>query len=219
MFVYPFGPLLYHNTISNEFHKFLLDGAQNSKRYGKDSRSKLAGNIELQRTAIYNPEKFSSFVEPHIRKFIKEEYETQKKLMQLFGNEDQYYKATGFDQYKYANLDTQIKFDFGDGPWINFQHKGEFNPMHDHTGKISAIIFIDIPEEIAKERENSDYATAMSGCLLFNYDKSRRCAIGPKTKSIFLFPSNLDHTVYPFSCDVERISMSFNVYDYKVDET
>ena len=35
----------------------------------------------------------------------------------------------------------------------------------------------------------------------------------PKTGDIFIFPAELKHTVYPFTSDVERVTMSFNVFD------
>ena len=41
----------------------------------------------------------------------------------------------------------------GEGPWVNFSRRGEFNPMHNHTGIISSVVFIDIPDELEEERE------------------------------------------------------------------
>ena len=35
----------------------------------------------------------------------------------------------------------------------------------------------------------------------------------PKTGDILLFNAGLKHSVYPFKSDVERISMSFNVWN------
>ena len=40
--IIPFGPLIYQNDISKEFHNFLLDNLDHSKEVGRDSRDTLA---------------------------------------------------------------------------------------------------------------------------------------------------------------------------------
>ena len=45
----------------------------------------------------------------------------------------------------------------------------------------------------------------------FNYSGTYK--VIPKTKQIYLFPASLRHTVYPFTSDVERVTLSFNVYN------
>ena len=38
--------------------------------------------------------------------------------------------------------------------WINFMKKGEFNPVHDHSGNISFVIYTSVPKEILMENKN-----------------------------------------------------------------
>ena len=37
--------------------------------------------------------------------------------------------------------------------WCNFQRQYEFNPPHDHDGKLSFVIYLSIPDELKKENE------------------------------------------------------------------
>ena len=47
-----------------------------------------------------------------------------------------------------------------------------------------------------------------------DYDQSKSFAA--KTGDFFIFPANLKHGVYPFTVDVQRVSMSFNLIDVEV---
>ena len=51
--VSPWGPLIYQNNISEEFHNYLLDGLKKSRRYGDNYKTKLVGQINCQRGALY----------------------------------------------------------------------------------------------------------------------------------------------------------------------
>ena len=35
----------------------------------------------------------------------------------------------------------------------------------------------------------------------------------PKTGDMYIFPATLKHYVYPYSSEVERVTMSFNLFD------
>ena len=37
--------------------------------------------------------------------------------------------------------------------WVNFQKKYEFNPLHNHSGVLSFVIWMQIPSDFEKERE------------------------------------------------------------------
>ena len=117
----------------------------------------------------------------------------------------------------YNPKNSKISYNLMQGPWINFSKKGEFNPMHNHSGKISAIIFIDVPDELEQERDKSSYSMKSSASLEFIFG-NQHTIINPKTGMMYLFPSHLWHLVYPFNSDVERISMSFNVDNLFVDD-
>ena len=107
-------------------------------------------------------------------------------------------------------------------PWINFQKKHEFNPLHDHSGDYSFVLWIQIPYDLKEELKldnciNSN--TERNSLFCFSYlDLHGRITEGslPIDKTwegtMILFPSNLLHQVYPFfTSDDYRISISGNV--------
>ena len=107
--------------------------------------------------------------------------------------------------------------------WINFQEKYEYNPMHDHTGVFSYVIWYQIPfykeDEIkygagkGKEPKKNN-----NGDFVFKYPVGDKIYIHSlsidKTKEGYMavFPSSLNHAVYPFyTSDDYRITVSGNV--------
>jgi hypothetical protein len=106
--------------------------------------------------------------------------------------------------------------------WVNFQNQNEFNPIHNHGGIFSFVIWMKIPTDWREQHEipfvkssnaplASDFQFTYSDILgnhqTFNImmDKSRE-------GWMLLFPSSLKHQVYPFyNCDEQRISISGNL--------
>ena len=37
--------------------------------------------------------------------------------------------------------------------WCNFQRQYEFNPPHDHDGKLSFVIYLSVPEPLTKRKQ------------------------------------------------------------------
>ena len=102
--------------------------------------------------------------------------------------------------------------------WIVSQYKNEYNPWHKHSGHFSAVIYLKIPDGMENHfvKETQDHYPA-SGLLEFSYGeaqdmRSDTLMCKPEVGMILLFPSYLKHSVYPFYCDGERRSMSFNAY-------
>ena len=214
--VSPWGPLIYQNEISEEFHTFLLDGLKKSRRYGDNYKNKLVGQINCQRGALYDNDELKGFLNEHIGSFS---IRNLKRTQEQSSYHEPTAKSKDFNDRKLLierfekdpkslNLDYELP-----EPWINFQKPNEYNPIHEHTGVVSAIIFIDIPEEIKNERDTSQFDHKTNGCLEFLYDCSTSFVVTPHNKMIFLFPASLKHTVYPYQSDVERITMSFNLID------
>lgn len=105
--------------------------------------------------------------------------------------------------------------------WIVSQYKHEYNPWHTHSGNFSGVIYLKIPEGMNEvyEKEFRDHYPA-SGLIEFMYGeksdfRSDNLKFIPEVGMMLIFPSWLKHSVYPFHCDGERRSMSFNAY-YKV---
>lgn len=106
--------------------------------------------------------------------------------------------------------------------WVNFQAKHEFNPVHNHNGLMSFVVWVKIPYDLEKERlygpgqfshsnMTSDFQFLYSNSLgnitthQLNVDKSFEFKIA-------LFPAKMMHCVYPFyTSDEYRISVAGNV--------
>jgi hypothetical protein len=141
-------------------------------------------------------------------------YETKqyiKDLTQRFESESQYMSSN------YNPIPT-LKFD---DLWINFQKKHEYNPIHSHSGIYSFVIWYQIPFTFENEAKYS-YTTnrdSLNGEFVFlNPVSSNNINIRPlgidKSKEgyVAIFPSSLNHLVYPFySSDEYRITVAGNV--------
>jgi hypothetical protein len=109
---------------------------------------------------------------------------------------------------------------FLDKAWINFQKKYEFNPLHDHTGLFSFIIFMQIPYNLEDEfkvfsKANGRYTSCLSFLITkLNGDISDiTCGVDKSyIHKMLIFPAKLKHLVYPFyTSNKERITISGNV--------
>ena len=106
--------------------------------------------------------------------------------------------------------------------WVNYQKQCEYNPLHDHTGVYSFVIWMKIPtkqEEQDKISFSSEANTKKNSTfqILYNNILGQPTTItyymNPECEgTMFFFPSQLQHQVYPFyNCDEDRISISGNI--------
>jgi len=109
--------------------------------------------------------------------------------------------------------------------WVNYQAKHEFNPIHNHAGIVSFVIFGRIPYWIKDEHKVSPGVKARknkSGVLQFiklsndfkePIDTIDCFADAGWVGKGLLFLSNVNHCVYPFySSDDYRVTFSGNFY-------
>jgi hypothetical protein len=107
--------------------------------------------------------------------------------------------------------------------WVNFQKKTEFNPIHNHSGIASFIIYLDVPYFIEDEKRNissinSSVNVPAHFCFLYTDSLGQiNCESIPVDKTfrnvLLMFPSKMMHCVYPFyTSDEYRISVSGNFY-------
>jgi len=106
--------------------------------------------------------------------------------------------------------------------WINIQEKYEYNPIHNHDGVFSFIIFLQIPYDLKEEEKvfppnSTGISTASKLCFL-TYDSMGDMMPLPLDvdKSfegkMLMFPSKMLHLVYPFyTSDDYRMTVSGNV--------
>jgi hypothetical protein len=108
--------------------------------------------------------------------------------------------------------------------WINYAKKYDFNPIHNHSGLYSFVIWAKIPYNLEDELER--YKTKNNSTSLFSFNITD--AVGnlrpeklPIDKSwewsMVFFPAGLPHSVNPFyTSDETRISISGNVFGVKL---
>ena len=107
--------------------------------------------------------------------------------------------------------------------WVNFQKKGEFQPVHQHGGMFSFVIWMDIPYD-SKDEAKLPFSNAKGhprgGNFCFMYKNNIKRSVSehiiqmsPEMNGYCcFFPSDLCHQVYPFyTSDKERISISGNI--------
>ena len=106
--------------------------------------------------------------------------------------------------------------------WVNYQKQCEYNPLHDHTGVYSFVIWMKIPtkqEEQDKISFSSEANTKKNSTFQMLYNNilgqptTMTYYMNPECEgTMFFFPSQLQHQVYPFyNCDEDRISISGNI--------
>jgi len=106
--------------------------------------------------------------------------------------------------------------------WIVEQQPGEYNPIHTHTGcDVSAVMYLKAPNFLPSEKTKRDDdgtiyfigSSSAKGKL-----KTNSLKVKPTPGAFFIFPSHLQHTVYPYKTNdnFARRSVSFNAsFEYK----
>jgi hypothetical protein len=103
--------------------------------------------------------------------------------------------------------------------WVNYQRQNEFNPLHDHSGVYSFVIWMKIPTSYEEQNLNNPSNTKRISSVDFyftdtlGHPMNYSYELSPEMEGIMLFfPATLQHQVYPFyNCDDVRISVSGNL--------
>ena len=185
------GPCLVKTKITEEWRQLFLSEARASK---KDFESRLAGMLKRQ-VEFRNSSLFD--------KFFSDMFKMYDHALQDWTG-DRNIIAGGGEMYNLESL------------WANFQGPGDFNPPHSHGGALSWVIYLQIPDELIEENKQYKGTSAGPGGITFTYGDGPREVITyqtylPHTGDMYIFPAWLQHWVYPFKSDVERISVSGNV--------
>ena len=77
--------------------------------------------------------------------------------------------------------------------WMNFTYKGDDNPIHNHAGNLSSIIYV----------KDEDSQPTIFPSLNYIHQ--------PKEGEMLLFPNHLEHMVEEKQTESERISVSYNL--------
>tara|TARA_B100001996_G_scaffold228066_1_gene175700 strand:- start:42 stop:746 length:705 start_codon:yes stop_codon:yes gene_type:complete len=202
-------------------------------------------NIPILRSRL--PKSAIDFVWKKIEE-AQEDYQSMKK--NLVGNITESLELEDTDDYFFRHIlkDTAEKYvetfptgcsknPFSDHKinglymksfWVNFSKQHEFNPVHDHNGVLSFVLWMKIPTKWQEQHElpiSSDSSLPCASNFQFFYNDifgSTRGVVvemDPMMEGcILMFPSILQHQVYPFyNSDGYRISISGNLcFDPKI---
>ena len=177
-----------------------LDVEINKKSLEKFNEN-LAGNIKKELLIPKAKEILINYLGVAIQKH-KEKFDTYKDTAQMCDKEELTLELTNV--------------------WVNFQKKYEFNPIHNHGGVYSFVIWHKIPyliEDEVKEFPDIREGFCKAGCFAFVYTNQMGNVVTddlPVDKTwegrIAIFPAKLSHLVYPFyTSDEERITISGNL--------
>ena len=145
------GPCVIKLKIKPEYGKQLLDEAKKNK---EDFRGKLAGQLDME--TAYSEEAQAKML---------------PWLSAYFGVYDQAYE-------RHVNKKNDIKPHYVlSALWINHQRQHEFNPPHDHDGKLSFVIYLKIPDELKIENEAYKGKSCGPGGIQFLYGDGTRDAV------------------------------------------
>jgi hypothetical protein len=159
----------------------------------------LAGNIEHEYKLIKTTKYIENLIAPYIT-----EYEKKYKYLK-----------------KINILSKDLPLGISDFAWVNFMKKHEFNPVHNHSGVFSFVMWIDVPYSIEDEMKQSNCKSSnrsVPGHFEFLYadilgEINEYPIPVDKTynNTLVIFPAKMMHLVYPFSTSDEyRISVSGN---------
>ena len=190
--IFNWGPCVVRMKINDAFKKLLLDEAKKNK---EDYRNKLAGILDHE--TGYSEESKKKII-PH--------------LSQCMGVYDQ-----AFEKYTNKKYDKRPEYVLS-ALWINHQKPNDFNPPHDHDGKLSFVIYLSIPDELKKENKEYKGKSCGPGGIQFIYGNGPRDCVTymsfmPEENDCFVFPAWLKHWVAPYKSNCTRISVSGNFHD------
>ena len=108
--------------------------------------------------------------------------------------------------------------------WVNYMKQHEFNPIHDHSGLYSFVVFMKIPTHW-KEQHALPFSANSNGPCASDFAfvcsdkgseeiKTDNFLLSPEDEGRMLFfPSTLQHQVYPFyGTDEERITINGTIH-------
>tara|TARA_R100001086_G_scaffold165272_2_gene89402 strand:+ start:1641 stop:2255 length:615 start_codon:yes stop_codon:yes gene_type:complete len=105
------------------------------------------------------------------------------------------------DGIKYLDRNVPLGFKT---PWVNFQKKNEYLPLHEHGGVLSYNIWMKIP---IKSIFEYNYNSIIGKNLIHRINLTEK-----DEGRIVLFPAQLQHVVYPFyNSNKIRMSIAGNI--------
>lgn len=168
---------------------------------GSDSRERLAGNISQS----YQIEDKDNWFWKNVLEDMVLSYES------IFTPA---FKTTNYHSVPYCLLDF----------WANKSKETEFNPLHDHAGVYSFVIWMKIPTDYKEQHNLPHVRGTNSPCAsdftfvyhdILGKTRTRHYLLNKDSEgTILFFPSQgMGHMVYPFyESKEERVTISGNIF-------
>ncbi len=204
----PFGPRVLTAKVPMEWVDALNEQCEETMK--KDDKQKhdasdyLVGHVHEELSCDLNYENLTPF-----GNFISN---ATSALFNEFNKEQKVLEAP---RVKEVNINTA---------WFVRSYKGDYNPTHIHTNcAMSLVLYLKVPDSIGDTNYKNtkevyttegyiDFINGMPDLLV-----SSKWTNKPQVGDLYLFPSNLMHTVYPFYGEGERRTFSCNL-DLKFHE-
>ena len=197
-----------HFKLPDEIISYLWDCVHVAEKDNIDYRGELAGNVS--RSLVMKDDKNIMI---------------DTVFANLFNSDLREIFVRHIENHFFSIFPKRKVFDKGANPilenfWVNYQKKYEFNPLHNHSGLFSFVVWMKIPYDYENEKELPWVKGSNSEQTVGNFvllDRSMNNHVFFMNKNIeghcVFFPSNFYHMVYPFyTSDEERISISGNIY-------
>jgi hypothetical protein len=193
--------------LDDEYMKYLWNSIEEGKKDNINMNKTLAGNISTSLAIKDKDNKILSYTCSLIQEYEKHfNWHSLSKMATSWTSDSEIYR------FSLSSF------------WVNFQKQNEFNPIHNHSGVYSFVIWMKIPTEWEEQKElpmakNSGASGAISNFSLIYTNtlgiiQNFSIKMGKdKEGELLLFPSQMNHLVNPFyNCDEERITISGNLY-------
>lgn len=188
-FLRPFGPVILKSTVNEEIFSLLKNAVEASKISRSSAPDLLAGtfmhgsNKDLM-LDMASRSIFVNWVQIQAKKYFEK-----------------------IENRQLMHMSNQLRLEH---LWVNFQKAGDFNPIHTHSGLLSFVIYIEVPEFVNEQKQ--------AGEIGFRYGSQHdlspsSISILPKNQDFLMFPAWLDHYVWPFTFSKgTRISVAGNLF-------
>ena len=207
----PFGPFVAHLRVPEDVLTFLKD---EGKKLEEEHliRTKLAGHLEKEHR--YPDDARMKFVE--MTAPIFQGY--RNSHLEYFGLHRRI-KEEGHD---IKDFEPQL---YLETLWINYMREGEYNPPHIHSGHLSFVIYLDIPD-MKEELEAHIANSPPPGSIQFTNEltgnehtwKVTQHHLNPVAGEMVIFPAALHHVVFPYKTPGTRVSVSGNILYTNIDK-
>ena len=198
--------------LDSKMIKYLWRIVEEGKEKNKSAKGNLAGNISNSFSIVDKDNIFAGEFLPHLAKYYCKTYNYNIPNPPL---------ALDKNYNELKCLETSLSLQ---GFWANYQYKHEFNPIHNHTGFLSFVIWLKIPYD-TKDQEKLPFLEGVktedkrAGKFQFTFTSiDGQLSQLPLEMDrdlegqMLIFPSSLHHQVFPFfNTDEERVSISGNL--------